>query len=763
MRIGSCLFLLGIVTLMQFRELPPLYSSLLLLLSIFCRKFPSLIYLLWYLSGFFWALFCCHSILARGLDPDLEGRKIKVEGYVASLPAPREQSVGFDFVVTALRDEPGITRNSPGKIRLSWYRPYPLILPGQRLSLEVSLKQPHGMMNRHGFDYESWLFQQRIRATGYVRKAVGDPTAEPDRFSLHSIRYQLRERLIAALPDTPGVALVLALTLGDRSRMDDRQWQMLTATGTSHLLAISGLHIGLIAGLAYFLVRRIWPLYNRAAQFVPTPVIASIMSLLAATAYALLAGFTIPTQRALLMISVLILSRLFSRRMATADTLALALLGVLIIDPLAVLSSGFWLSFSAVFIILLALNHDIRHRSAQLFHSWGKVQLFIYIGLTPVLAAWFNQLPLSALAANSIAIPWVSFISVPLVILGTILLMIHETTGTLLLHTGTISLEILQQVLHYLSLAEMLLVTIPQHSAGAVFAAVIGCLLLFMPSPIPGRWLGILWLLPLCMPVIDLPETGEFEVSVLDSGQGLAVVVRTRHRLLLYDTGPGFSSGYNAGRAIIIPYLRSQGLTTIDLIVQSHGDSDHIGGLNTILADMDVQSILSSVPDRIDFPHTARCLGGRRWRWDGIEFEILHPPDAETYRGNDASCVLKVSNDRHSVLIPGDIERRVEQDLLGAGTGSLQSTVLIAPHHGSMTSSTYKFIQAVSPEYVIFSTGYLNRFRLPKQDIINRYHEHGVKTLNTADDGAISLQFNNSGYSFITERDRSLRFWNARP
>jgi len=761
MRTGTGLFLLGILTVVQFSKLPTLGPVCMLALpALLSYRFRLLRPVIWYICGFFWAWLVSGTLLQRQFSPELEGVDSVIHGYVSSLPSTLDFSMQFDFQVDQLYDRQGNRYDSPGKIRLNWYRPYPAITAGQRLVLEVRLKRPHGYMNPHGFDYEAWLFQQRIRATGYVRRSITDTLAEQRRFSINAIRQNLRERMDLVGQGNASSALLIALTIGDQSRISKDQRQILAATGTGHLLSISGLHIGLIAAFGFFLTRWLWPVWPGTVYFLPVPRMACLVSLLAALVYAALAGFTVPVQRSLIMIVVFVMPGLNNRQTSGADSYALALLAVLVYDPLAVLSTSFWLSFGAVLIIMLVPGTMTSWKNHPLMRRWLRLQIYIFIGLISLLAVWFNQLPLTSLLANMIAIPWVSFVSVPLVLCGAALLLIYEPLGSLLLYASGKSLDLIWPGLAYLAELDQLMITIPEASMFALGAALAGTALLFLPAGIPARWLGLFWFLPLFFPRVDIPALAEFETVVLDVGQGLAVVVRTRNHLLLYDTGPGFTSGFNTGWAVIVPYLRSKGINEIDLIVQSHADSDHIGGLVDVLDAIQVRHILTSVPDKVDFPSVKSCERGQQWNWDGVTFEILSPGKNSGLAGNNASCVLKAGNGRNSILIPGDIERQAEMLLLEQAESPVNTAILIAPHHGSTTSSTAGFIRSVRSDHVIFSAGFLNRFRLPKQDIIDRYIQTGANTLITADTGAISIQFDKKGYSIVTERGRSSRYWN---
>ena len=761
MRTGSCCFLAGILILIGLPRLPPVYLVWFLpVCAGLACLFPRLRWPAWLVGGFLWALFCAHSMLAGRLSPAYEGKVVQVRGRVVSLPEQKERSVQFDFRVGFFFYQQKRIDPSPKTLRLNWYHPPLTILPGDVLDLRVKLKRPHGFMNPGGFDYESWLFRQSIHATGYVvAGAVERDKAWKRFFSIHWYRYLLHKRLDSVLREMPGREWIYALTLGDRSGINQDQWRVLNNTGTNHLLAISGLHIGLIAAFAYFIVRWLWPLAGGAALWIATPRVAAVASLLAALIYSGLAGFTIPTQRALIMLAIVLSFGVFLRITTASRVLALALLAVLVFDPFSVLVPGFWLSFAAVALIALALSSG--GGGSNRWRQWGRVQWYIFLGLSPLLAYWFQQIPLLSLLANTIAVPWVSLITVPAVLVGTVLMFISGTVGGILLQAGAKSLILLEQVLASMAAVDHSLLLLPQVSITALIAGLIGVGLLLLPRGFPGKWLGLFWLLPLLFPRIDTPAWGEFRFTLLEVGQGLAAVVQTREHLLLYDAGPRFSRDFNAGWAVIIPYLRQIGLNRVDVQIVSHGDSDHIGGLAAVLHAVKVGEILTSVPSSIVHDRVEVCLAGQQWKWDGVIFEILHPRPGTPFSGNNRSCVLKVSSGAHSVLLTGDIERPAEWDLVEHAPSRLSSTVLVAPHHGSKTSSTRRFIRAVAPRYVLFSVGYLNRFKFPNQDIIARYNDAHVKLFDTSRDGAIQFNINADKVTVVTERETEPRFWHA--
>ncbi|MGK0296519.1 MAG: competence protein ComEC [Gammaproteobacteria bacterium] len=762
MRLRSCLFLLGTVSVFQFSVLPPLVYVIPVLTLLFILNGIGIFnYALWFVIGFIWALVSSTWIISKSLDPEIEGVDVHVSGYVDSLPTEFDRYIRFNFDIVELTDANGLSRQNPGKVRLYWYSPYAEIKPGEHLNLVVRLKSPHGFVNPGSFDYEAWLFKEKIRATGYVRKINITEKNNSLRFSIHYFRFQMRDRLNRITKEHRNSSnLALALILGDRSKITKRDSEVLAITGTNHLLAISGLHIGLMAGFAFFIVRWLWPLTWRFAHLFQAQNVASVCSIIAALVYALLAGFTIPTQRALIMLSVMLLYVLTNRKISKTNLLAISLIIVICIDPLAVLSHGFWLSFLAVSIIMFSVNINITRTVYYKARNWFRVQLFLYISLIPVLALMFNQIPVLSIFANLIAIPWVTMITMPLLLLSAILIFINASIASWLYIAGLYSLNIIWYYLEYLASFDTFSYVLATPSVWILFTALFGLIILLLPLSFPGRFIASVWLLPLIFPLNNAPDSGDFDVNVLDVGQGLSIIVRTQNHILLYDTGPGSSAGNNAGLSVVIPYLKHLGYKQIDKIVQSHGDNDHIGGLVDILSRIEVVSIISSVPEKINYIASKFCLTGQTWNWDNVSFEILHPDKPESFSGNNASCVLKVGIGKDSILLTGDIEAEAEYSLLAKKVNNLQASVLIVPHHGSLTSSSASFIRAVSAKDVIISSGYLNRFRLPNQDIIDKYRSSGANIFNTATDGAIIVKYFKGEFSVVSEREVSSKFWN---
>ena len=721
-----------------------------------CR-YPSLV-----LGGFLWTLLNAHLLLQQQLLPRDEGKSLDALGVVVSLPETRGASVRFNFRIEELSQYGHPVLSNPGKVRLSWYQGRQSLRPGEQWKLKLRLKRPYGYMNPGGFDYEAWLFQNRLRATGYVVDDKDNRRLRPaGRFNPDFLRFAQREKIREALPSDPLAALIPALAIGDRSALSNAQWEVLTATGTNHLIAISGLHIGLVAGLAYLLMLKTWGLLQVLVPgrpgSVPAVRVAALCAMSAALMYALLAGFSLPTQRALVMLWVYFGMKLYDRTAPSGEVLGLALFAVLAVDPFAPMAASFWLSFGAVAVIFFGISYRV-HLHRQRLREWGRVQYIVTLGLTPALALYYQQLPVFSLFANLFAVPWVSFILIPLVFSGCLLLWL-QVDALLKLALG--SLHVLWWVLEFVAGWEFQLLPVARPGLLAMVLVSVGIMILLLPRGSTSRWLGVFWLAPLFFPAKAGPPFGALEVSVLDVGQGLAVVVRTQNHSLLYDTGPSYASGFNTGEAVVAPFLRSSGIGTLHLLVQSHGDNDHIGGLQGVLDAVPVSQVISSVPDRVPHRQVRECRDGQSWNWDGVHFRVLHPLAGMETSANDRSCVVQVQARNLTLLLSGDIEQAAERSLLQRHGAGLKSDVLVVPHHGSKTSSTQGFTRAVAPDVAVFPVGYRNRFGLPNRDVVARYRERGARLLNTAESGAIRIGTSGAEITLTQYRKAQRRFWHT--
>ena len=752
-------FLLGVSLALQLPSLPDstwlfLFFPLLFCLIIFPR---GRIYLALPV-GFIWAISHGLWLLSTSLPDELIKKDILVTGKVVSLPDKNEFRTRFVFDVETLQYNDARIQG-PKRVRLNWYGKSVDIHAGETWQLKVRLKPPHGMQNPGGFDYEKWLFERGIRATGYVRKDIDNQLIEkPNPFSVNVIRESLKKKVVALLPDSEFRGLILALVIGDRSEIKDDQWQVLTATGTNHLVAISGLHIGLVAGAIYFLVSFLMKYMAFSLQRMPAHKTAAICALIAAFLYAMLAGFAIPTQRALVMTSVIMLGILLNKRFSYFQILSFALLAVLIIDPFSVMSAGFWLSFIAVAAILYAMQGRLNPKGW--WWHWGRMQWIISLAIAPVLIFVFQNFSLISPVANLLAVPWVSFVTVPLVLLGSLFAFI-DPIAQVLFSLANLSLEVFWGLLVYLS---DLRFSQWQHfvpQTWTLFPAALAIMLLLAPRGFPARYLALLFLLPLFLVKPDKLEQDQFKFHLLDVGKGLAAVIQTRNHILLFDTGPKFRSGFNTGEAVILPFLKSLAVNEVDKVIISHGDNDHIGGLSSILENVLVKEILSGQPEKINSETVTSCEVGQHWHWDGVDFTFLHPNETTPGKpANNRSCVLRISVADKVLLLTGDIEKRVERELVNNASQQIQADVLVAAHHGSNTSSTSAFIESVDPDWVLFPAGYYNRFKFPTSKVLARFKSQSVPYRVTGSEGAISVLFAQGiELTPVSYRSHYQRFW----
>ena len=720
--------------------------------------------------GFGWAAWCAQQRLADALPVEWEGRDIALSGVVAALPQAHERGVRFEFEVEQVLT-PGA--RVPRRVVLSWWgsparedRPatFPALEPGERWQLTARLKRPRGTANPHGFDYEAWLFERGLRATGYVRPRSGAhrtaPMVHEPRYWIERARSLIRARIQAALPAEPYAGVIVALAVGDQRAIPPDQWQSFTRTGVNHLMSISGLHVTMVSGLVLALAYGLWRRVPRLALALPAAKAAVLAALCAALFYALLAGYAVPAQRTVYMLAVVAAALWLGVIESASMVLLAALFVVVLIDPWAVLAPGFWLSFGAVAVILYVTAGRIGR--GHWLTAWTRVQVAVTLALIPPLLALFQQVSIVSPLANAFAIPVVSLIVVPLTLIGI------AAPFDLLLHAAHLVMGGCMALLEWLA-------AVPdgvweQHAppAWTVVVAVAGLALLLAPRGFPGRWLGAVGLLPLFIVAPAGLRTGDVEVVVLDVGQGLASVVRTAHHALLYDSGPQFGPGADSGSRIIVPYLRARGVKRLDGIIVTHDDIDHWGGTASVLQAVPVDWLLTSLPDLdplvVQAEPALRCAAGNRWEWDGVRFEVLHPArasyDDPAVKDNDRGCVLKVDAPGGRVLLPADVERRTEEELMDRSHGRLRADVLLAPHHGSRTSSTPAFVQAVSPRLVVFPAGYRNRLGHPHREVVERYADAGARVYRTDRDGAVSIAIPAEGAIRVTPyRALYRRYW----
>ncbi|MDH5633760.1 MAG: DNA internalization-related competence protein ComEC/Rec2 [Gammaproteobacteria bacterium] len=720
-----------------------------------------------------WSFFLADYYLEDRLPESLASVNLAVTGVVSSLPETSSKGQQFHFdIKTAMQD--GQSIRLPRRVVLSVYQQGIKVQAAERWRFVVRLKPPHGFQNPGGFDYEAYLFRQGIGARGYVlRQHVPERMGMSDGYSWLKLRARIKSRIIEVLPRSTERSLVLGLVIGDRSGLGRAEWRQLQKTGTAHLMAISGLHIGMVAGMMFFMIRWLWPLSYRLTLWLPAQKAAALGSSVAAFGYAGLAGFSIPTQRALIMLVVAIAAILTNRTVRFADLFFAAMTLVLFLDPFAVLDTGFWLSFLAVAIIAWAMTsrhqvHDpFRTVVDGLLRKTGgflRIQAAVSLGLLPIVIARFQLAPWVSPLANLVAIPVFSLAIIPLLLLTTMLLFIPGMSAIsgALLSSATTLLSWTWIGLGAVAGWPGAATSVSPPAGWTVLLAAMGLMMLLAPKSLPGRPLGVLWCLPLLFFVPPRPAAGEFEFSLLDVGQGLAAVVQTEKHIMVFDTGAWFSPDFDAGSAVVVPFLRSKGIDHLDALVISHGDNDHIGGASAVLESLPVARVFSSLvgqPRSDAIP----CRTGMAWRWDGVEFSFLHPDGASYKKANNGACVLRVSSRWGSVLISADIEQLAETRLAGVFGSKLQSTVLVAPHHGSRTSSTPVFLSAVSADEVWIPAGYRNRYHHPHPDILRRYRDMAMPVVSTADSGAISRLFGSRLAPTRRFRNDYQRYWHHRP
>ncbi len=807
-------FLLGIVFVQQMAVLPEILSLLFLfvvvvlayllvrylIVDLKCsviNKYLTLtiLFILLFLIGLSYASFYAKNQLESRLSETLAGQDILLSGVVATIPTATLTTSAkiqrFEFAIDSFDvikqsdSHSAINPALPQTVRLSWYYGN-TVNAGERWQLLVRLKPPHGFINPGGFDYERWLFQQNIHATGYIRKSeLNKRLAPASHWSINRLRQMLGQTIdvLAKRRDEGDAAvntmpLIKALAIGDKSSITTEQWDGLRNTGTSHLMAISGLHIGLAALFIYVLIRRILPEY--LMKRVPAQHIAVIGGMVVALLYALVAGFSIPTQRAVIMLFTLSVMLLIRRNHRPLDALGLALVVVLLIDPLAVLSAGFWFSFSAVAVIFISVSKagkpdeqedSFRRKIKRVTGQWLKLQLMISLFLLPLSLYMFQQASLVSPLANLLLIPYVSFLVVPLVLLAIVCWFFLPVIADMLFNLAATLLDFIWPLLQYLAeqpyaywikgdvdLIALLLVT------SGLFVLYFSTQLKTSRLSWASRGLGVLLLLPLGWNDTAELNSGEFRLTILDVGQGSAAVIQTKNHRLVFDTGAKFSDRMNVGASVVVPYLRYLGDDGLDRLIISHGDNDHIGGAqavidaypNAALWGQDIEDILSDGKQA--------CRAGDQWHWDGVDFKFLAPlvedqADLKSEKRNNRSCVLRVASPYGSSLFTGDIEGKVERRLLERYGDKLSADILMVPHHGSNTSSTRPFIATVDPEYSIISVGYRNRYKLPNAKVMARYEALKLPLVRTDSSGAIMLKVGDEGIEVERYRDKLQRYW----
>lgn len=715
------------------------------------------------LGGFAYADWRAGARLADRLPQALEQQNLLITGQVVDLPQEFEHGVRFLFDVES--SPVGV----PQHLQLTWavyehakgVQSVPQIHSGERWQLLVRLRRVHGNVNPSGFDFEGWMFERGIGAVGTVQTKVARRAGVAEWSVMAYIdrwREAIRERFVRVLPESPWRGVLVALVVGDQGSIPKDQWALFRQTGVTHLVSISGLHITLVGAIVGFAVGWVWRRIPWLALRLPAQKAGVLAGALAAFAYVLLSGFSVPAQRTLYMLATAALAMWLERTGGVKRVLACALLVVLLLDPWAVLSSGFWLSFGAVGVLLMVGSMDLAEEGWMArVQAWARAQWAVTLFTLPMLLALFQQFSLVSPLANAIAIPLVSMLVTPLALLFGVLPL------PMLAHLAN---WLLGLMMVYLKLCAGLPFAIWQQAAPPGWLALLCCLAALwalLPRGVPGRRTGLLLFVPLLLWHPGRPAQGMAQVAVLDVGQGLSVHVRTASHDLLFDTGPKYSEQSDAGQRTVLPYLVAEGVGRLDMLMVSHQDSDHSGGARSILAALPVADYRASfprdsglVPSRAAFRD---CLRGQHWEWDGVTFDVLHPVPESVGLGNDGSCVLRIATRGGSVLLTGDIESAAEDAVLANPVVPPRADIIVAPHHGSHSSSQEWFVQAVHARYAVFTAGYLNRYHHPAPEVVSRYVHDGAVPLRSDFDGAIRFDLDTGGIAVTRARQAQARYW----
>ncbi|MFY3384247.1 DNA internalization-related competence protein ComEC/Rec2 [Paracidovorax sp. MALMAid1276] len=738
------------------------------------------------------------------LNPALEGRDLRVKGVIAAMPQANEAGTRLRLRVLHARLSQGAAVQLPPLIEVAWYggafrdaagaadlhlKP-PALRAGEHWEMTVRLKAPHGLRNPHGFDFELWMWEQGVQATGYVRTGARDEAPvrlaatweHPVEQARQTVRDAIRERLArgdseAADPARARIAgVVAALVTGDQRAIDRADWDVFRATGVAHLMAISGLHITLFAWLAALVVGALWRRSVRLCLAVPAPSAALLAGVALAAAYAVFSGWGVPAQRTVIMLAVVGVLRLSGRQWPWPQVWLLACAAVVVADPWALVQAGFWLSFVAVGVLFATNPIAERHLSVSAgarFYALLREQWVVTLALTPLGLLLFGQISVVGFAANLVAIPWVTLVVTPLALGGVLWAPLWDGAA--------LALQPLSALLQWLAQWPWAVVFLPAAPLWAGISAVAGGALLAMRLPWRVRLLALPLLWPLFAWQPARPAEGQFELLAADIGQGNAVLVRTARHTLLYDAGPRFSRESDAGHRVLVPLLRALG-ERLDLLVLSHRDADHTGGAAAVLAQQPQAQVLGSIEAENSLQRLRPirpCVAGQRWDWDGVRFEVLHPrpgdedPVARGARSpgpplpprpNALSCVLRVQAAPAPAapvgavaLLAGDIEAAQEQALLARGA-AVRADLLLVPHHGSKTSSSDAFLDAVQPGTALVQAGYRNRFGHPAPEVAQRYRHRGVRLVESSRCGAARWS-SAVPAKWACERDAGQRYW----
>ena len=706
----------------------------------------------------FAGLHAAHA-LHKQIPRELEGKALELGGRIVELPLHEPRRTRFEFMVDGDAAQPQALRGR--RLRLAWYEDDPqaraALVAGSRWRLPVQLRAPQALRNPGGNDGEKQAMAARIAATGYVLEpALARRLAAPS--GIEAWRERTSARIAAAVP-VPSSRFVRALALGDTRNLDDDDWSRLRAAGLTHLIAISGFHVGLVAGFFALLVAAASWIFPAACRRLPRPFAAGLGAVAGAFAYAAMTGFALPTLRTAVMIAVLVAARCLRRRQRLADTLALGCIALLLLDPLAILGAGFWLSFAGVAWLLWCLPAEQGPRRWALLHDFAAAQAVATLGLLPLTVVLFGQASFAGPFANLAAVPWWSLVVIPLALLGVLADSLHAGFGELPWRAAAWCFDVLWPWLARIADSPLAMAWLPESRWFALPLALLSVFWLLLPRGVPGKPLALLLWLPLLFPARGLPQQGEAELIAIDVGQGLSVLVRTARHSLLYDMGPATQDGFDAGERAVVPALHALGVQRLDAAVVSHGDNDHAGGWKAVNRAFPVASLLA--PAGSPAPGIAACVAGQSWEWDGVRFRVLHPTPGFPYLGNEASCVIRVETKHGNVLLTGDIGHYVERAMLHREPGRMRNDVVVVAHHGSAGSSDPGFVEATKARLALVSSGAGNRFGHPRADVVDRWCAAGAEVVDTARAGAVRVWLAGDGLQLDERRIARPRLWDA--
>lgn len=787
----------------------------------FCRRWLSalLVCLCAITLGLGWAGWRATLVMQDRIAAQWVDTTVRVEGVVESMVQVSER--GIRFRLSLDRATHTTTVPLPATVMVYWnsgpstddgqawtlQTKAPVVVPGDRWQLTMRLSAVHGASNPGGFDYELWMWEQGIGAIGSVKK--GELAVLKERGwirPIERVRQAVRDRLFAHFEQAfvvrqevsqdeemsrffdegagRWVGVIAALVVGDQSAISRSDWELYRATGLAHLVSISGLHITMFALAAGALVGVVWRRSSRLCLCIPSPLAAAVGGFGLAFFYAVFSGWALPAQRTIVMLALSVVLKCTAIRWPWIRVWLLALVIVVVMDPWAILAPGFWLSFVAVGVLLASdsgrlidaqetvvpyeenegcVRTSLWRRLLQSMRRLCIEQVVVTVGLAPLTLYLFQQQSVVGLVANLLAGPWMTLVVTPLGLAGVVL----SPAWTL----AAYALQLEYEVLHVLARMPFANFGVAVAPLWISVAGMVGAALVVMPTALPVRVLGV----PLMMCVVlwqaQRPETGHFEVVFADIGQGNAVIVRTLAHTLVYDTGPKYSDQADAGQRIVVPLLRLSAESP-DVLMLSHQDADHAGGALSVLNAYPSVHFLTSVPkDHVLAsikpvqPCISHTSGGQQWQWDGVEFEVLHP-DASDYlqamTPNAMSCVLRISNGDKTVLLVGDLEAAQEDRLVATVPEKLSANVLLVPHHGSKTSSTGIFLDAVAPDVAVVQAGYGNRYGHPAERVMQRYDGRGIRVVETSFCGALTWR-SSHGAPMDCNRLLTMRYWHHKP